>query len=157
MAQFEFRLQSVLNLREKIENQKELEYSQALKRLGEERAKERALVERKDASVLELSERLRGKSKHENGTEKKGINPSEVSRYNDFIELMKERITIQRKVVKAAEEFAEAKRKELVEAMRDRKTIERLRENALEEYKEEEKRSEQKQVDQLVSYKYAKN
>jgi flagellar FliJ protein len=69
---------------------------------------------------------------------------------------LKERIAAQRKIVHAAEQFAEMKRKELVEAMRDRKTIERLRENALEEYKEDEKRGEQKQVDEVVSYKYSR-
>lgn len=147
MARFTFRLQSVLNLREKVEDQKELEYARALQKVAEEEAKERTLVERKALKTEELTELV----------SKEGIDPYEVSRYNDFIEVLKERIVEQRKAVATAKAAAEAKRLELVEAMRERKTIERLRENAFEEYLEEEKHLEQKQVDDVVSYKYAKS
>ena len=152
MARFTFRLQSVLNLREKVEDQKELEYAQALKKLEEEREKERALRSWKTRCVSALAKMVSGDA-DSSGLR---IDPNEVSRYNDFIEVLKERIALQQKVVKAAEQFAEDKRKELVEAMRDRKTIERLRDNAYEEFVEEEKHDEQKQVDAVVSYRYAK-
>jgi flagellar FliJ protein len=150
MARFIFRLQSVLDLREKLEDQKELEYAQALRQVEEERAKERALQKQKADCLGNLAARLGGEG------EASPIDPHEVARYNDFIDVLKERITAQQKAVHAAEQFAEVKRKELVEAMRARKTIEKLRENALEEYTEEEKRGEQKQVDEVVSYKYSK-
>jgi len=152
MAKFIFRLQSVLNLREKLETQKELEYAQALKRLEEERAKERALVEWKQNCMEHLAKMVSGGG----DSSDLRLDPEEIRRYNEFVEVLKERIATQKKAVHAAEQFAEIKRKELVEAMRDRKTIERLRENAFEEYREDEKRDEQKMVDETVSYKYAK-
>ena len=144
MAQFQFRLQSVLNLREKLEDQKEIEYAQALKALEEERAKERALRSKKNDKIEALRLLVM-----------ETPDPREVFLHNEFIEALKEKIAAQIKVVRAAAEFAENKRLELVEAMRDRKTIERLRENALEEYYEEEKQIAQKQIDEVVSYRYA--
>lgn len=145
MAKFEFRLQSVLNLREKLENQKELEYGLALKKLERERELERSLRSSRSACVTALAGKIEAR-----------IDPEEIARYNEYINVLKDRIAVQIKVVKAAADYAENKRLELVEAMRERKTLERLRENQHEEYIEEEKRDEQKQVDQTVSYKYAK-
>jgi len=142
----------VLNLREKLETQKELEYARALAKLEEERARERALREWKADCIAHLAAMVSGDGAGSGLL----IDANEVSRYNEFVEVLKERIALQQKAVKAAEQFAEDKRKELVEAMRARKTIERLRENAYEEFVEEEKREEQKQVDAVVSYKYSK-
>ncbi|MDR1704939.1 MAG: flagellar export protein FliJ [Clostridiales bacterium] len=146
MAKFEFRLAGVLNLREKLEKQKEQEYAKALKKLEEERLKEKLLRDHKDVCVNTLAELMEDR-----------LDPPEMVRYNDFIEVLKERISLQVLAVNTAAQKAEDKRLELVEAMKARKTLERLREQALEEFIEEEKHSEQKQVDQVVSYRYAKN
>jgi len=138
MARFRFRLQSVLNLREKLENQKELEYAEALRILAEERAKEQALAAEKDGCVAHVKRIVSGESEA-------GVTVSsslrmdlhEIARYNGYIEILKERIIAQKKVVAEAEAMTEVRRLALVEAMRDRKTIEKLRENALDEYIQE--------------------
>jgi len=61
---------------------------------------------------------------------------------------------VQEERVRAAEVFAEEKREELVQAMKDRKALEVVRDNAHEEFMLEMNLAEQKQVDELVSFKY---
>ena len=45
-------------------------------------------------------------------------------------------------------------REKLAEAMKERKTFEKLREKAFQTFVEEENKKEQKEVDELVSYRY---
>ena len=144
MARFNFRLQQYLGVKEQIEEQKELEYAKALQKVQEERE----LLERLTNMRLQEIESL----KNQINTH---IDPIIIRRYNNTIEKLKSNIINQQERLHAAEVFAEKKRLELVEAMKERKTIERVRENAFEAHKEEEKLQEFKQIDELVSFKYA--
>jgi flagellar FliJ protein len=143
MARFDFRLQPYLGIKEQIEDQKEIEYGQAMRKLEEEREKKRRLEQRREMQIVGFREALQT-----------AINPADLRRYNNTIELLKRRITEQEKRIAAAETFAEKKRLELVEAMKERKTLETVKDNAFEEYTRTEMLSEQKQIDELVSYKY---
>ena len=60
-------------------------------------------------------------------------------------------------IVKQCEKEVEVARRRLNEAMKERKTFEKLRERAFEKYKLEENLREQKEVDELVSYRYSTN
>ena len=144
MARFNFRLQQYLGVKEQIEEQKELEYAKALQKVQEEKE----LLERLTNMRLQEIQSLRNQINTR-------IDPVIIKRYNNTIEKLKSNIINQQERLKVAEMFAEKKRLELVEAMKDRKTIERVRENAFEAYKEEEKAEEFKQIDELVSFKYA--
>lgn len=144
MARFDFRLQPLLGVKEQIENQKELEYGQAMRQLEEERQTLTRLHTQREEQVEQFRTSLRSV-----------IHPSDIRRYNNVIERLKQRIKEQIKRVEAAEAFAERKRQELVEAMKERKTLESVRERRHEEYVLEEKIIEQKLVDELVSYQYA--
>jgi flagellar FliJ protein len=145
MARFNFRLQQFLNIKEQIETQRELEYAQALRRLEEERQRLRQM----EAKRLEQIEDFR-KSLLE------AVKPDRIRRYNNTIERLKAMIREQEKRIAAAEAFAEKKRLALVDAMKERKSFEKLRENTMDEYRRAELMSEQKQVDELVSYQYGK-
>ncbi|MDR2182788.1 MAG: flagellar export protein FliJ [Clostridiales bacterium] len=142
MAKFRFRLQSVLSIKEKVEDLKKNEFGKAVTALAQaQRAK--AEMEATRANAIEDFRRQIDE----------GINPAAFARYNGFIDKMKILIKQQEQVVAQAEAFVELKRQELVEAMRDRKTLETLRDNDFEEHLEEEKKLEQKLVDEIVSYK----
>ena len=145
MAKFVFRLQSLLGLKEKLESQKEIEYGLAIKKLEEEREKERLLKQRQADTLAGFTKQLETK-----------IEPASIAQYNYFLEVLKEWIAAQETAVAAAVQFVEEKRLELVEAMRERKSLEKLKENDLEAFIEEEKHDEQKQVDAVVSYKYGR-
>jgi flagellar FliJ protein len=72
----------------------------------------------------------------------------------DAVEIIKMYRQQQKLVVLQREKEVEVARVRLSEAMRERKTFEKLREKAFEAFLEEESRAEQKEVDELVSYRY---
>jgi len=143
MAKFVFKLEKHLSIKEKLEVQRKIEYGVAAAALEEERRKEVALETEKADKIGELSKKVKEK-----------INPDLFGRYNDYIEVLRERIAEQHKNVLKAEAFAEEKRLVLVEAMREKKTLQKLKEKDYEVFKEEEKRLEQRNIDELVSYEY---
>lgn len=144
MPRFQFRLQKFLSVKEQIENQKELEYANALRVLEEEKRKLAEFIQHKDETVQKLRSSV-----------ERSISPYEIRRFNNNIERLKQQISTQKERVTAAEEFVEQKRQELVQAMKERKALEIVKENAREEHLIEEDRAERKQIDELISFKHA--
>lgn len=145
MARFRFRLQSVLNIKEKVEDLKKNEFGKAMAALAEAQRVKAEMEAARDSCINDFRRGIN-----------EGIDPVAFTRYNLFIENVKTAIKRQEFVVEQCEAFVEQKRQELVEAMRDRKTLETLRENDFEEFLIEEKKQEQKDVDEIVSYKGSK-
>lgn len=143
MAGFKFRLESFLGIKEKIEEQKKLEYGKALKKLDEERAYLESLETKKKDVIDNMRKSINS-----------GIRANELKRYNNFVDYIKLRIEEQENVVRKAEIYAEQKRIELVDAMKERKMLEVLKENDRVEYNKEQLLKEQKIVDEIVSYQY---
>ncbi len=143
MAGFKFRMESFLGVKEKIEEQKKLDYGKALKKLDEERNTLKRFVEKKTNVILAMRNSINS-----------GIKSTELRRYNEYIYYIKNRIEEQETVVQNAELFAETKRIELVEAMKERKMLDVIKENDKAEYNKEQLLKEQKIVDEIVSYQY---
>jgi len=144
MAKFNFRLQGYLNIKEKLEEQRRLEYAKALAILEEETRKRDALIAHRDDKIREFSELARV-----------SIKPHLFAHYNVYIEVVKKRLEEQQKRVDEAAAEAERRRLILVEAMKEKKMLQTLREKDYELFVAEEKRLEQKTVDTVVSYKHA--
>lgn len=143
MAGFKFRLQSYLSVKEKIEDQKKLEYGKALNKLEEEREIKRQLVNKKMVLIETFKNRV-----------SKNFVLNSVQNYNDYIDYLKKKIRDQDILIDIAEKEAENKRQELVEAMKQRKMLDILKENDNIEYLKEQQKAEQKIVDEIVSYQY---
>jgi flagellar FliJ protein len=143
MARFHFRLQQYLGIKEQIEEQKELEYGKALQKLEEEKN----LLRQMNEQLIQQTEDLRTAVQN-------AIDPVEIRHLNTSIERLKNFIQQQETRVEAAEAFAEKKRLELIEAMKERKALEIVRDNAREQFIKDERLAEQKQTDELVSFKY---
>lgn len=143
MAGFKFRMEGFLGIKEKIEEQKKLEYGKALKKLEDEKVLLRLLVDKKQNIIFSMR-----------GSINSGIRSGELKRYNEYIDYIKKRIAEQKEAVKKAEIFAENKRIELVESMKERKMLEVLKDNDKIEYNKEQLLKEQKIVDEIVSYQY---
>ena len=143
MARFNFRLQSVLNIRTSLEEQQRLEFAAARKRLDEEEERLEALKVRK-AEYEEEGRRLRDDS----------LNVKDIIDNETAIERIKEYIEAQIARVRKAEEDLETERIKLVDAMRERKTYERLREKAFEEFIAEENHKEGVENDEHNSFVY---
>lgn len=143
-TKFKFKMQGILNLKESIADQKEQEFGKALQALANEKAILQSLYQEKEQTIEDMR-----------GATGKRINPFEFKMLNNYIEHLKHKIISQKEAIKRAENFVEIKRVELIEATKEKKMLDKLKENKREEFIEEEKHSEQKQVDEIVSYKYA--
>lgn len=144
MAKFSFRLQGILNLKTRLENQQRNVFSQAKKRLDEEEEKLKRLKTRK-AEYEEEGRELRDKT----------LNVLDLLENGNAIERMNEYIDEQTARVIMAEKEVEKERDKLVEMMQERKMYERLRERALEEYFENEKHEEGVINDEHNSFVYS--
>lgn len=145
MAKFVYRMQNILDIKEKLENQAAIAYSQANQRLQEENNKLMQLLARKNGYEKQARELVQNQ-----------IDVMEIQHCRKAIESMKVLIRRQMLEVQVAEKNAEAARRRLEELMKDRKTHEKLKENAFEEFKRELNAEDNKLVDELVSYTYGK-
>ena len=145
MARFRYRMQSILDIKNKMETQAKMEYGLAQAHLNEELAKLAKLEQRR------RSYERKAKALRENTLKIRDILDTQTA-----IERMKEYITEQKKSVQEAEKQVEAARLKLLEVMQERKTHEKLKEKAFDTFMQEEKASESKEIDQLTSYTYGK-
>ncbi len=143
MAKFIYRMQNILNLNEKLEEQARMEYATQQMALNEEEEKEEQLKRRR-ASYEEEARRLREET----------LSVREMAANANAISVMGDLIEEQHDVVIQEEEKLEVKRSALEEAMKDRKTQEKLKEKAFDEFKMELAMEESKQIDQLTSYTF---
>lgn len=143
MAKFVFKLQSILDIKLKLENQAKIAYGQANARLRKEEAALQMLITQRSMYEKRAVDLV-------NGT----ISIRDIKENKQSIDIMKSRIRAQMMVVHAAEKQAEAARQKLNEMMIERKTFEKLRERAFEEFKQEVAYEENQAVNELVSYTY---
>ncbi len=143
MAKFIYRMQNILNLKTKLEEQQKMEFAAARKRLDEEEEKLDLLFRRK-ANYEEEGRRLREDS----------LNVQDILDNRNALIQMDDYIAFQRIQVSKAEDALEIERQKLQEAVQERKIQEKLRENAFEVFMREENARESKEVDELVSYTY---
>lgn len=143
MAKFVFSLQNLLDIKEKLEEQEKNNFSRANLRLREAEDKLEALKGRQREAEKRLREVVTSV-----------LDVGEIRRREDAVEIIKMYVGQQKLVVLQCEKEVEVARQRLNEAMKERKTFERLREKAFETFVEEENRKEQKEVDELVSYRY---
>lgn len=143
MAKFIYRMQSVLDIKEKMEEQAKNEFARARLRLNEEEEKLEGLKDRKRAYVQ------RGRKLQEDS-----LNVRDILENHNAIERIKEFIRLQQKAVATAQAQLEEARQRLTEAMQESKTHARLREKAFEDFMKEENARESKEIDELVSYTY---
>lgn len=143
MAKFRYSMQSVLNIKIKLEGQKKQEFAAAMNALREEEAKLAFLKEKKVSHEEKAKELLQGK-----------LDFQDIQENRQTILFLEGRIAEQKEQVKAAEDALEEARYALEEIIKERKTYENLREKAFEAFLQEENRAESKSIDELTSYTY---
>lgn len=143
MSKFVFSLQNLLNMKEKIEEQEKNNYSRANLLLQEAEEKRSQLQDRQREAQNQLAEVVLAT-----------LDIPEIRRKEDALEILKMYVLQQEVVVRQRERELDEARERLSEAMKERKTFEKLREKAFEEFVAEENRKEQKEIDELVSYRY---
>lgn len=143
MARFRYSLQSILDIKLKMETQAKQQFSAAKNALDEEEEKLAALYQRK----ADYEDEARGLLK---GT----LRVRDIEDTKNAILMMDQYIALQQQEVLLAQKKLEAARERLTEVMKERKTHETLREKAFEEFLREENKQESKSIDELTSYTY---
>ena len=145
MARFKYRMQSILNIKKKLEEQAKNEFAAARAALNEEEEKLKQLRLRKEYYVDQ------GRELRQNNLNVLALmeNQEAMLRIDHFI-------AEQVLAVQKAEKLLEEARTVLQNAMQESKTQDKLREKAFEQFRKDENSKESKEIDELVSYTYGR-
>ena len=143
MAKFVYRMQNILDIKNKLEVQARNSYAAARMKLSQEEEKLDRMFEQKKAYEENYRQQLSG-----------NINILQINICKNAIELCKNQIKKQLVEVKVAPLNLEAAQKRLGEVMKERKIQEKLREKAYEEFLQELNDQEKKEIDELVSFRF---
>ena len=143
MAKFRYSLQSILDIKLKMETQEKQAFAAAKRALDDEEERLCKLCERRNSYEERARSLLAGK-----------LNVRDIEDNKNAIGIMDAYIVEQQKKVELAKRQMEQARERLSEVMMERKTHETLREQAFEEFLQEENKAESKTVDEMVSYTY---
>lgn len=141
MAKFQYKMQNVLTVKEKLETRAKQDFAAANKKLDEEKEKLVTLEKRKDM-YMEEGVKLR--------LEK--IDVKKIRENKMAVLKIDEYIAQQNVVIKQAAQLVEKTRASLQQVMQERKAHEKLKENAFQNFLKEEQAQESKEIDQLTTY-----
>jgi len=136
-------MQSLLVIKQKLEDQAKAAYGAAKLRLNEEEERLLAMQKKREEYVEAKRQVMADR-----------LDVPKLNRLQMAVEAMDDQIVRQRQNVKKAEMALHAAEERLVESMTERKTQERLRENAFEVYRQEMNAEEQKEIDERTGFQY---
>ncbi len=143
MKKFSYKMQSLLDISYKMEEQAKGEFATAQAKLAEEERKLRDLQMKR----LSYEQKMRVAMKE-------SLDLQEIKLCKSGIEKKRGEIRAQIVQIQLAQRLVEDARKKLNDIMIERKTHEKLRERKFDEYMQEYNAEENKEIDQLVSYKF---
>lgn len=143
MAKFIFKMQSLLSIKYKLEDQAKAEYGMELAKLRDEEMKLEALIARKEAYQDRLTTAVQD-----------ALDIYEIKKLENSVEHVKYNINVQKFVISQQQQRVEKAREKLDNAMKERKTYEKLKEKAFEQFKIEVEAQERKEIDELVSFRF---
>lgn len=141
MARFRYRMQNILDIKLKLEEQAKNEYA----------VEQRLLNEEIDKGEV-LRKRLRDYEAENAKLKEGGISVRELIENENAKKIMGVLISDQDLVIKKQEAVVEEKRDRLTEVMQERKTHEKLKEKAFDQFLKDESAAESKTIDELTSY-----
>lgn len=143
MAKFFYRMQNILDIKYKLEEQAKQEFMAVQHRLNEAQDQLSHLEGRKDSYMQQYVRLVSQK-----------LEVLEIEECKNAIILMDEYILNQQQVVRRIERELELAARKMNVAIQERKIHEKLKENQFEEFLQELNQEEMKEIDQLVSYQY---
>lgn len=141
MARFHYKMQTILDIKEKLETKAKQDFAEANNRLTEEEEKLKELEDRR-TSYMEEGVKLR--------LEK--IDVRKLRENKRAVMKMDEYILAQKKEIVKANKQVEKARLALQQVMQERKAHEKLKEKAFQEFLKQEQDNENKEIDQLTTY-----
>ncbi len=143
MKKFRYSMQSILNVKYRLEDQAKSEFALAVARHQEEVEKEEQMQLQKVGYEQELKNKMLDR-----------LDFREIAITKAGIRFMEDQIRKQKRVVAMADHEVEVAREKLSDLMKERKTQEKLRENAFDRYKKELSAEEMKEIDEIVSFRF---
>ena len=143
MAKFIYKMQNILDIKNKLETQEKTAFAIEMQKLRTEEER----LERIRKEIVYYEDLIRDQ-------DGKAINILEWKRCNEALEYKKNEEKVQIQHVKMAEKNVDIARGRLNKVMTERKTQEVLKEKAFEEFVKELNEIEKKEVDELVSFTY---
>ena len=143
MAVFRYKMQGILDIKEKLENRAKQDFAEANMRLDAEKKKLDELYARR---MYYMQEGVKLRSEL--------IDVRKIRENKMAVLKMDEYIANQKREVALAAKTVEKARAVLQELMQERKAHEKLKENAFEEFMKGEQETESKEIDQLTSFTY---
>lgn len=144
MAKFFYRMQNILDVKEKLETTAKQEYAEARRRLSEEEEKLEGLKKRRYQYYLAYQKAIQGK-----------LDFMEIETCSNAMDVMDGMIAEQREMVKKRSKELEQARQKLNQVMQERKMHEKLKEKKFEEFKQELNVQEGKETDEVAGYQYS--
>lgn len=141
MAVFRYKMQGILDIKEKLEDKAKQEFAEANMRLEAEKQKLSELQKRRGYYMME-GVKLRMEL----------IDVRKIRENKMAVLQMDEFIREQRKEVNKAAAAVEKARAALQEVMQERKAHEKLKENAFQDFLKEEQAAESRAIDELTTY-----
>lgn len=143
MAKFVYRMQNILDIKQKLETQAQMTFALANRRYMEEQQKLQEELVRRMKYEKKLRESMGG-----------DIQVQSVMNARSDLNTMKTIVRRQMMEVHKAERELEDARQALNSVMQERKVQEKLREKAFDAFKKELAVQETKEIDELVSYTF---
>ncbi|RKI44239.1 flagellar export protein FliJ [bacterium D16-51] len=143
MAKFIFKMESILSIKYKLEDQAKAEYGMEVAKLREEERKLEVLIAKKEAYQDALTKAVQD-----------ALIIREIKVLENSVENAKYNINVQKFVIKQQQQRVDQAREKLDNAMKERKTYEKLKEKAFEQFKMEIEAQERKEIDELVSFRF---
>ncbi len=147
MKKFQFRLQVVLDIKEKLLEEKLLELSKVQRGLQDAIDKQKTL----ESYQAEINEALLHVFQSGND-----LDLIEVQRYKDFINKLIVDISNQKVVVQNITKVLEIKRREVNEVLKEKKVLEKLKENQQKKFYQEVEYHQRMELDDIASSRYAR-
>ena len=146
MARFRYRMQNILELNEKLEDQQKASFALANAKLQEEQRILQELMMKKAAYEQRVKDYASGM-----------VDILEIQRCKEGVRVTDLLIRSQRTEIRKAQRLVDVERTKLNEARQARKTQEKLKEKAFDAFRKEMAAEENKVTDELISFKYGSN
>ena len=138
---FRFKLQRVLDLKLKQEDEKKNQIATLMQAIKTKEDELEALISEKKQKEFSL-----------NDNRKRGISILEIRYINQYLLFLDKKINTLRFEISSLESNLNQKRLEYLELQKERKTFEKLKEKDYEKYLYNEKKEEEKMIDQIVTF-----
>ena len=138
---FRFKLQRVLDLKLKQEDEKKNQIATLIQAIKTKEDELESLISEKKQKEFSL-----------NDNRKRGISILEIRNINQYLLFLDKKINTLRFEISSLESNLNQKRLEYLELQKERKTFEKLKEKDYEKYLYNEKKEEEKMIDQIVTF-----